>query len=329
MAKQKQKRDRVAKTRYSLGLLDVQCKVSDKPSGDYEMQRINVQYFYRLATILRPLNTVAAGAKVDEIYGILFAAENELRFFLWNTVMPPDTSYASGHELFETLTKLTGQIGNSKELDLMDVYNLTHGLEQFETVLAADYARRETFTVSKKGIYSSGDLVDRAETMFSPETQTRIPEAMKDIHESGRCVAFELPTAAGFHLFRGVEAVAKKYVTVVRDGIAPTEKEQNLGLGGYIKILQEHNADERVVNALDQLRRLHRNPTIHPEIILTNTEVVTTMGMAQSAIQAMVADMEKRAANPDPALVQVLPEPEKLIIKETEEETGAAAAATA
>lgn len=271
------------------------------------MQRINVQYFYRLATILRPLARVEVGQTVEQVFSDLYNAETELNFFLWNTLMPPETCFQTGYELLEAVKQLTKEIGNNHQIDPLEANRVTNGLTQFETVLQADYARRDMFAVSKKGIYSTTDLVERAETMFSKTIQERIPGAMGDMHAAGRCIAFELATAAGFHIFRAVEAVGREYVTTVR-GTAPTDKEKNLGLGGYKKILEDHGADTRVINALDQLRRLHRNPTMHPEITLTTDEVITTLGMAQSAIQAMVADMEKFRKEPEQAVVQALPQ---------------------
>jgi hypothetical protein len=275
------------------------------------MQRINVQYFYRLATNLRPLASVAAGKKVDEVFGELYSAEAELRYFLWNAIMPPDASFQAGYELLEAIQELTKEIGKSKEIDFIEASKITDGLNRFEVVLQADFARRDMFAVSKKGIYSTTDLVERAETMFSQGVRDRVPGALGDIHAAGRCIAFELATAAGFHIFRAVEAVGREYVTVVRKS-PPTEKEKRLGLGGYKKILEAHGADGRVVNALDQLRKLHRNPTMHPEVTLTTDEVVNTLGMAQSVIQAMVADMEKFKDSPKEEIVQSLPKVEQV-----------------
>lgn len=283
------------------------------------MQRINVQYFYRLATILRPLSGVVSGKTVEEQFGELYNAESELNFFLWNPLMPPETCFQTGYELLEAIKELTKQIGNNHPVEPIEAYNITNGLRQFETVLQADYARRDMFAVSKKGIYSTTDLVERAETMFSKDIQDRIPDAIADMHAAGRCLAFELATAAGFHIFRAVEAVGREYVKAVRK-TPPTEKEKNLGLGGYKKILTDHGADERVINALDQLRKLHRNPTMHPEVSLTTEEVITTLGLAQSVIHAMVADMEKFTGMSKPEIAAILPEPEELDEGEKKEE---------
>src|SRR5260370_4743119 len=210
-----------------------------------DMQRINVQYFYRLATLVRPLDKIVVGQTVEDVFAELYSAETELNLFLWNDIMPPDTSFQSGYDLLQAIKELTKEIGNNHQINPVEANKITNGLRQFEIVLQADYSRRDMFAVSKKGIYSTTDLVERAESMFSKAIQERIPEATSDMHAAGRCIAFELATAAGFHIFRAVEAVGREYVTIVR-GTAPTDKEKNLGLGGYKKILEEHGAAQKV-----------------------------------------------------------------------------------
>jgi hypothetical protein len=274
------------------------------------MKRINVQYFYRLATNLRPLKGIAAGADLAVIYSELYDAEQELEFFLWNRVMPPETSFPTGHKLYELLGELTDNFMREDNLSIEEASAIQNTLSEFETVLAAEFARKDAFYVSKKGIYSTSELIEHAENLFEPEIQERIPEAMPDIQQAGRCLAFELPTAAAFHLFRAIEAVSKQYVAVFR-GTQPTGKSE-LGLGNHVRILRGTDADERAVDTIDQIRRLHRNPVMHPEQSLTMNEVLALLGVAASAILSAVADMEKKAPSPDPDIADILPDPDLL-----------------
>jgi hypothetical protein len=244
--------------------------------------------------------------------------------------MPPETSFPAGHKLYEAIravTKLEGDNWHEKTLGVVDALNITNSLQEFETVFAAEYARKDTFYVSKKGIYSTSELIEQAENMFPPEIQARIPTAMPEIKEAGRCLAFQLPTAAAFHLFRAVEAVSRRYVQVVR-GTAPTGR-QELGIGNHVRILRTNGgADERVINALDQFRRLHRNPNSHPEELLTMSEVLFALGIVQSVILGMVADMETKAQTPEPAIAEMLPDADNLdpVADEGDGTEGAAAA---
>ena len=62
----------------------------------------------------------------------------------------------------------------------------------------------------------------------------------------------------------------------------------------YIKTLRECWADEKVVLILEQIKDLHRNPIIHPEQRLTNDEALSLIGIMDSAVTAIIADMKER-----------------------------------
>jgi len=47
--------------------------------------------------------------------------------------------------------------------------------------------------------------------------------------------------------------------------------------------------DPKVVEAIKQMTKLHRNPLVHPEVILSTEEAIGIIGMARSAIAAMLA----------------------------------------
>jgi len=110
---------------------------------------------------------------------------------------------------------------------------------------------------------------------------------MFDIREAGKSLAFELPTAAGFHLFRATESVLRKYYVHETGSTAPP-KVRNIGV--YLNALKIANkGDPKVRAALKQMTDLHRNPLIHPETILTLDEAIAIFGIARSAITAMLS----------------------------------------
>lgn len=273
------------------------------------MQRINVQYFYRLATALRPLAEVKEGAKIEDIDFDLYVAKQELSHFLHNDLMPPETSFQAGMNLHNALEIVLEKDADTEDvLSLQEAYAITTRLATFETVFAAEFERRDVYCVTRKGIYSTAELIDRSENAFSPAIRAKIPDALPDINQAGRCIAFELPTAAAFHIFRAIEAVSKQYV-IVLCGDTPKATNQT-SIGGHIKMLENTDADKRAIDALEKIRTLHRNPVMHPEQSLGMDEVLNLFGLAQSAIRSMVADMEKRAETPDPSLTGMLPVPE-------------------
>ena len=230
-----------------------------------------------------------------------------MEFFLWNPLIPPGTSFNCGKQLYDSVSALANDLAREAPITAYEVFNIVTNLQTFETVLAAEYALKDTFVVSRKGIFSTTELIERSEFMFSDDVRKLLPDIIRDIHDAGKCIAFELSTAAAFHLYRATEAAAKQYILKVR-GTQVTEKERRFGLGGYAKIMVELRVDERISNAVSQLTKLHRNPAIHPEHHLSSDEVIAILGIVQSVIQVMALDIYLRENAPQMPLLEVLPD---------------------
>jgi hypothetical protein len=151
---------------------------------------------------------------------------------------------------------------------------------------------------------------------FPKNIRNKLPQlAVTDVKAAGRCLAFDLPTSAGFHIARAVETVLLQYFSVL--GI---ELPEYKNLGRYIETLREKGPakgiDSKVVAAVDQFRDLYRNPIMHPDVNLTSDEAQTLFANAQSAISAIIQDMSKITTaksaaelltiKPDQALVKSL-----------------------
>jgi hypothetical protein len=75
------------------------------------------------------------------------------------------------------------------------------------------------FSLAKEG-YDVNLLIDYGEVLFPPDMVKKAPEAVKDAKEAGRALAFELGTGCGFHVFRVVECVLRRYWDKVTNGKA-------------------------------------------------------------------------------------------------------------
>lgn len=171
-------------------------------------------------------------------------------------------------------------------MDFRDVYSVLNAMDNFEPVLKAELHAADAYFVSKKGGYDTLDLISQAEVLFPPDLPDKVPEAVRDIQEAGKSIAFELGTAAGFHILRANEAVLLRYWDAVT-GRAPRPKNRNLG--NYIKKLDELKAgDEKVRATLRQIKDLHRNTLVHPEDVLTTDEAINLLGIIRSAVSAML-----------------------------------------
>lgn len=139
-------------------------------------------------------------------------------------------------------------------------------------MLIAELQTFAAYQVSQKGIYSTADLVDRAENVFAEDVRSLIGQtARDDVNQAGRCLALDLPTASGFHIMRATETVLKAY------GKQFQTKPKTRNWHSYITALKATNASPKALAVLDQIRDLHRNPTLHPEVVLSSEEATQTV----------------------------------------------------
>lgn len=269
--------------------------------GGKDLQRVNQYHFYYLGVALHPLTKVAAGMKIKDIFSDLYGAKGAIDFLLDYTLIPVVTCRAAALRVRDAVRSSIAFMDNKgadwtaeleKEIDPVQAYNITNGIQSLETVFGAEAETWDTYFVSRKAIYSTSHLVDHAEEMFSAAVRKHLPsETISDIRQSGKCIAFDVPTAAGFHILRATESVIRQYYKVVTRKELP-KRIRNWAL--YIDRLGKAGADPKILAVLDQIRENHRNPIMHPEVVLSEDEALSLLGIAQSAMVAMASDMEKR-----------------------------------
>ena len=166
-----------------------------------------------------------------------------------------------------------------------DVSTVIGTLLDFQAVLREELNISDTYIVAQKAHFSTTTLVENGELMFPDEIRRLLPdEAIHDIQQGARCFAFELPTAAGFHFLRAIEAVIHSFYDVLSN---QAKRPKRAAMGIYIDELIKLNANPELVATLKQIKDLHRNPIIHPEETLDMIEAQMLMGIMQSAVFAM------------------------------------------
>jgi hypothetical protein len=167
------------------------------------------------------------------------------------------------------------------------VWQVREAYKNFKIVLLADLGVLHSYFVTQKGGFDTISLLAYGENLFPPELASKVPEALFDARQAGKCLAFELPTACGFHVFRATESVLRKYyLQVTGSSVAP--KVRNIGV--YLNSMKQKKVgDEKINFALKQMADLYRNPLIHPEAVLTQEEAIGVFGLARSAIAGMLA----------------------------------------
>ncbi len=264
------------------------------------MQRLNCFLFCQIGSYLKPLENIGQGTKLKDVYFTIWSAKMSLIWFLSGSIIPVNFSKEAGDKLAQFLESLTpGQnavIPKEKSeyiITDMDTFLMTSGLRDFQTVLQTELGKLDTYFISPKGIYSTSDLIERADNIIPKEIMNVLSESIRsDLRQAGRCLAFDLATASGFHIMRALEGILK-------DNYCPVflkKKPKGRGWNSYIQCLKDTSADARTLSILDQIRSLHRNPTMHPQEVLTINEALTLFGIAQSAIVSMIEDINTKKA---------------------------------
>jgi hypothetical protein len=201
-------------------------------------------------------------------------------------------------------------------LEFLAGYNISEAIREFRAVLAAELGTTDAYFISKKGIYSTNDLIERADNALSTALRTFVPsQALLDFREAGKCLAFDLFTATGFHILRATDSTLRAYYARFV-GKAPKPKVRNWGT--YTSVLrkcasapnaQPPKPDLKTISLIDQIREMHRNPIIHPEDNLDEDKALVLFDVCKSAIVAMASELKAAGLSIAPTLSAVPTKP--------------------
>jgi hypothetical protein len=148
------------------------------------------------------------------------------------------------------------------------------------------------FSVEKKGIYQTEDLIDHADEHLPESARGRIqPQAKTDLIAAGRCLAFNIPTASAFHVWRALEIVFGAYY-VSMTGKTFVEANIRRNWGEYLTALGKAGADQKIIGNLDHIRSEYRNPVMHPNVNVTADEAFSLLGIGFSSITQVMQAIE-------------------------------------
>jgi hypothetical protein len=263
--------------------------------GDSAVRRINVGWFCEFGSAVYAVANIPLGSSLEGNVAITLSEAKEMLpvFNDENTPLALSVSRSTAEELSSAIQFALAS-EQPKKIELENISHARQLATRLQIILAEELPKQAIYHVFPKRAYDTNILIEDATKVLSDDTRKMLStEAERDIASAGRCLAFELPTAAVFHLMRALEATIRDYYAVVL-GIMPKIKMRNWG--SYIKNLREKGGDAIVLNALTQIKDLHRNPVLHPELNLEMDEALSLLGIVESAISAMFADMQKRGA---------------------------------
>jgi hypothetical protein len=273
------------------------------------MRPVDLPFFVELGGALEQASKVDARGPLFPALFDLYRLKNAL-----GTLMAGDRAKltACGHDLAELLNQLNAFERNhfrdaqgnwiSPSDDARSEYELgsiVSKIQQFQNVLIADLRITASFTVTKSGIFDVNQLVNCAHQAVPEDVRKKLTkEALDEIDASGKCLAFSLPTASGFHAMRAVERVIKTYLA---DFISVEEIGRLKNWGQYLDALEKRATGEALpkpsseaIALIRQIKDIYRNPVIHPNRVLSSDEAMALFHSTLAAIGRIAAELSKK-----------------------------------
>lgn len=258
----------------------------------------NPVWIYHLAEELTSLLRTMGGQPLSRFVHDLVNARQEAWAFLDHqdhvTLFPETCNSLKDVVVWINVIVAPDQPPREHILSNNEVTELWAAVNRTVQVFEDECERRYIVGVQRQRALEPRTLIDEIESAFSPGCWKRLSRTSnREIEECGKCLAFERYTAAGFHMLRGLETEVRDYVCLVIHSM-PTGH----GLGAYIDTLRKSGADAKLLEALDSIRGLDRNPLMHPEDWLDRDDAIGIFNIAQVAFERLISDLEKRKLLP-------------------------------
>jgi hypothetical protein len=235
------------------------------------MKATNLSVFYQLgASITYLVDHVHIGDKAGELYMqiqlpcqwlVRFRSEShELEDTFKDTCVAAEGFIAMIHGFMDGIPKDWDRLVTQEE-----VQGLYFWKDRFEEAFEREHRNLDVFTVTPKGLYNTRLLIEAPENDFPKELRAALPkQALYDLQQAARCLAFDVPTACAFHVCRATESLMLAYYAKLagHDWNLPKNKEWHQ----YIDHLKKEGAPDKITDRLKEIKNSDRNALIHPDI---------------------------------------------------------------
>lgn len=276
------------------------------------MKQLNSYRIYELGAKLHQLFSTDGSARVADMFATLSEAQTMLDSFIKGDSIALTTSKSDAVKLLNKIGAIfnryfidpaTRQLKSQEGEDRIDTHELAllrALVEKFEHALAAELNRAPTYVAGKCGIYSTYDLAENAEEIFSESLRSSIPvAAQKEFTSAGRALAFGLGTASVMHTLRAIEIMLRAYYEVYGDSsTSKTERNFAVLLKKLSTMADEEDRsprpDKRVIQMLAQVKDHYRNPLVAVDSSASVGDATQLFGMASAIVSLMAETIATR-----------------------------------
>ncbi|HEV2383598.1 MAG TPA: hypothetical protein VG206_27880 [Terriglobia bacterium] len=235
---------------------------------------------------------------MDSEIGIsAFECIQGLKYLFSDSVLPLERSKESAAKLLGSINAMMSgdSIGKKQEYgEFLNPYftgPIKNDIDTFQIALSEELKLLPLFSVERTGNLSIDRLVEGASDGYPSSTVALLDDFTKqEINSAGRCLAFAVPTASGFHILRAVEVGLKGYV-LAATGTLP--KVGNRSWGTYITEMTIAGASSDLIDLL-KILKTKRNPLMHPKDTLEMSEAIGIFCICQSTIETLIEDVRHK-----------------------------------
>ena len=197
-------------------------------------------------------------------------------------------------EINKKMVSIFPSEGDGQPLSDWDIKGIQSLYAKYDTILISELQSLSSYLVTRKSGFNTELLINSGILFFPSNLINKAPDAIPDLEQAMKCIAFELPTAAGFHLHRANESVLRYYWDSITSG---KPKPNNGNMGIYIDELRKNNyGPKKIVEHLKSIKDFHRNPLMHPDQSLNSVDEAIDL---MSAIRCSIGYMLQHISEPD------------------------------
>jgi len=171
------------------------------------------------------------------------------------------------------------------KLSVSDVSNLHEIISHIKSTLMAESKGKIVYIVTDKK-YAIEKLLNDPSSLLSTGVYSKLPDLAKyDFSNGCRCIAFNLPTSAAFHLMRGIECILRKFYC---SNVKTTDRTPDLMWGSmldHLEIIFKGDSSKKIIfDHLRNIKNSFRNPTQHPDMKYDIDEVQDLLNVSIDVI---------------------------------------------
>ena len=249
------------------------------------MKRVNLLTYSALGEHLHKARAAFSSEKTkgSRLYFSCVALPDMLRRFVaedngFHTSKHAATDVATAIDAWVLKSIFDGKADNfvsasfDKEFEGWQIKTVLSSIDYFKNVFTAECRDVEIYSVDQVSIYKTSTLVSSGSDKIPSEVRAVVPEdCLREFDGAGKCLAFDLPTACGFHSLRGLELMMSRYLIECGGGDSEPKSWYD-----YVQAFEKLEAaatakrkpSKKVVAMIDRMRQLDRNPLMHPHDVL-------------------------------------------------------------